>query len=200
MSGSNSRTNQYIIIGASIGAVLGALNVLGMALLTFLAFVASSAMPANTPGLGLLWLIIFAGWAYAIAMIWASYAVRKGSKVAWSILVVMFGLTLLSYFVTPRAGLFAIGIVRVAFGLAAVAGFILLIVPPSYRWIWSPEPASALPSYASPGIGRGGWYGAAQGQYPGAAYPAPQPPAYPGQYPAPQPRSDIPPGQYPPGQ
>ncbi len=75
--------SQTLIAASLVGIVLGVISVVFVALLTLLLFLASSAVRANTPGLGLAWLIVFAMWAYSIAMIWSGSAGRKGSKTGW---------------------------------------------------------------------------------------------------------------------
>ncbi|RIK10956.1 MAG: hypothetical protein DCC49_01750 [Acidobacteria bacterium] len=161
------KSNQYIQIASVIASVIGILNILAIAFLSFLLFVASASLPADTPGLGFVWLIVFLVWTYAIAITWSAFAIRNGSKTGWVILVVALGLSSISFLFTPRAGLFGTDIVRLGIGLGSITALILLVIPPSFRWIWSPEPP-AIPSYASTGIGRGGWAGAAQ-------HPAPPP-------------------------
>lgn len=150
-----------------IAAVIGILNILAIAYLSFLRFIASASFSADTAGLSFVWLVVFLIWAYAIAITWSAYAIRNESKTGWVNLVVALGLSSISYLFTPRAGLFGTDIVRFGIGLSSVVALVLLVVPPSYRWIWSPpEVPSVLPGYASSGIGRGGWAGAAKQQFP----------------------------------
>lgn len=200
MATTGTRSNQYIQIASVIASVIGILNILAIAFLSFLLFIASASLPADTPGLSFVWLVVFVIWGYAIAITWSAFAIRNGSKTGWVILVVALGLSSISFLFAPRAGLFGTDIVRFGIGLSSVVALVLLIIPPSYRWIWSPpEATSVLPGNASPGIGRGGWAGAAQQQFPPpSAYPpyarGPQyPPAAPSQQPpppaAPQPGS-----------
>lgn len=102
MAATGTRSNQYILIASVIAAVIGILNILAIAFLTLLLFVASSGLPADTPGLGFVWLIIFLVWGYAIAITWAAFAIRNGSKTGWVILVVALGLSSISFLFTPE--------------------------------------------------------------------------------------------------
>lgn len=181
MATTGTRSNQYITIASAIAAVIGILNILAIAFLTFLLFIASAALPADTPGLGFVWMIVFLIWGYSIAITWSAYAIRNGSKTGWVILVVALGLSSISFLFTPRAGLFGTDLIRLGIGLGSITALVLLVIPPSFRWIWSPPEASpVLPGYASPGIGRGGWAGAAQQQFPPpSAYPPYAQPQYP---------------------
>lgn len=177
MASNDVGSDRFIAIASLISLILGVLLVVVTALATLLLFLVSSAVSADAPGLGLIWVAMFVSWVYAISMVWSSRAVRNGSKTGWVLLVVCLSLQVLSVLNPGKVGIQRVGLVSGILTLAALTALVLLVLPDSFKWIWADRSLHVPMSMVGPGMGRGGYGMAAPpgGTYGGFAPAGPPP-------------------------